>query len=63
MTDCQKNREKVFVLQPGCPYSRKEFENGLIAMERDKLALFYLPLPLDIPEEFSLRALFRYDMF
>ena len=62
-TNCRKIKEKTLILQPGCPYSKEEFKNGLIPMEEEKLALFYLPFPLDLSEELSLRALFRYDIF
>ena len=59
---CQKNQEQVLILQPGCAYSKKEFLYGYIPFEKEQtLALFYLPLPRHIPEEFSLRALFVYD--
>ena len=63
LRDCQKKKGKILILQSGCPYSRKEFAVGLIPIEQERLALFYLPMLLDIPEELSLRALFRYDMF
>lgn len=50
-------------LQPGCPYSQKEFQAGWIPKTNKKLALFYLPFPPGLSEDLSLRALFRYDMY
>ncbi len=61
--DCQKNKKTTLILESGCSYSEQDFSQGFIPIKEGKLALFYLPLPLDIPEELSLRALFRYDMF
>ena len=61
--DCHKKEETPLILQNGCPYSKKEFASGLIPIEKEKLALFYLSLPLGISEELSLRALFRYDLY
>ena len=61
--DCQKKRVKIPILLAGCPYSKEEFKKGVIPMEQGKLALFYLPIPLDLPENLSLRALFRYDLY
>ena len=59
---CQKNQEKSLVLQAGCSYNKEEFHQGYIPFEKEQtLALFYLPLPLSIPDELSLRALFVYD--
>ena len=63
ITNCQKTREKTLILLPGCPYSKEEFKDGIIPMETENLALFYLPFPLNLSEELSLRALFRYDIY
>ncbi len=51
-------------LYPGCLYSKSEFESGLIPYSGEKiLALFYLPLPPDLPKELSLQSAFQYDKF
>lgn len=63
VADCHKKKENPLILQQGCSYSEEEFKEGLIPNEKGKLALFYLPLPLELSEGLSLRALFRYDLF
>ena len=62
-TKCQIKKEKSFVLQEACFYTKEDFEKGLIPIKKGKLALFYLPFPLNMSKELSLRALFRYDIF
>ena len=56
-------KEKSLILKPACPYSEGEFKRGIISLEKEKLALFYLPLPLSLPKELSLRILLRYDLY
>lgn len=62
---CFQKESNTLILQPGCFYSREEFLNGLILIKKlqEKLALFYLPWQVDLEEELSLRALFRYDLW
>lgn len=61
--NCRKKKENFPVLQQGCAYNKEEFEKGQIQMGEEKLAVFYLPIPIDLPEGLSLAYLFRYDMF
>ena len=61
--NCYKKREQILILQQGCPYSKKEFKTGVILIEKEKIALFYLPFPTNLSEKLSLRALFRFDLF
>ena len=61
--DCRKTKEEPFILQEGCPYSKEEFKKGRIPIKNKKMALFYLPLPLNLPKEPPIIALFRYDMY
>ena len=66
--NCHKKINQILILQSGCSYRKEEFFNGLIPIkttpnEKKKLALFYLPWPVDLSDELSLRALFRYDMW
>ena len=49
-------------LQSGCPYSKEDFEQGFIPLEGERLALFYLPFPPDLPEETFLSVLLRFDV-
>ncbi len=61
--NCPQRKEGAFILTEGCPYNKEDFERGWIPLSQKKMALFYLPFPLNLPEGLSLAALFRYDMF
>lgn len=66
--NCHVLKNKILILQTGCFYSEEEFQKGQIPIgsapaQAEKLALFYLPLPLGLSDNLSLRALLRYDMW
>ena len=61
-TFCHTKQARLPTLEEGCLYTKKEFIKGFIQMENKPLALFYLPLPLDAPDDSSLRGLFLYDL-
>lgn len=53
-------------LHPYCPYTEKEFSEGIFKnkpKEAKEIAIMYLPPLKDFPEEVSLNTLLRYDIF
>ena len=51
------------LMKEGCYYSESELRKSFIPFTNKKMALFYLPFPLQLKSKKSLRILLRYDKF
>ena len=62
-TKLEHEKSTLPILSPFKFYSKEIWMESLIPVEYERLAIFYIPFPLDLKEQRSLRILLRYDFW